>query len=114
MIFVIADNNVACGGNGDALERVKLATASTADGFEEGALRTEDLYSVVAGVGDDNIALVIHSDATRKLELALVRALGAEERQHAAVDIEYLHAMIFSVTDDHPVRVAHRDVVRPL
>lgn len=116
VILAVADDDVAGGGDGDALEALEFAVAAApaAEGLEEGALRAEDLYAVVAGVGDDDVALIVHGDAPRELELALLRALRAEGGQHAAVHVEYLHAVVVAVADDHPVRVAHRDVMRVL
>lgn len=114
VILAVADDDVAGGGDGDALETLELAVAAApaAVGLEEGAVRTEDLYAIVAGIGDHDVALVVDGDAPRELELTVVRALRAEGRQHAAVNVEYLDAVIVAVANNHSVRVAHRDVMR--
>lgn len=74
VILAVADDDVAGGGDGDALEALELAVAAApaAEGLEEGALWAEDLYAVVAGVGDDDVALIVHGDTARKLELTLL------------------------------------------
>lgn len=116
MILAVADDDVAGGGDGDALEAFELAVAAApaAVRLEEGTVRTEDLYAIVAGIGDDDVTLIVHGNAPRELELPVVRALRAEGRQHAAVDVEYLNAVIVTVADDHSIGIAHRDVMRVL
>lgn len=74
MILAVADDDVAGGGDGDSLKTFEFAVAAapTAKGLEEGAIGAEDLYAIVAGVSDDDVALIVHRDAPRELELAFV------------------------------------------
>ena len=62
MVFAIADDDVAVGLDGDAFESLELAVAGTpaAEGFHENAFRIEDLDAVVARIGHDDVALVVH------------------------------------------------------
>lgn len=112
MILTIADEYVAIGHNGHALEsfELRIARAPGAEGLQETAIGIEDLYAIVARVGHKDIALIIHSDTTRrkyiysisiysnysieyspwKLELAIVGAFAAHRGQHLAIHIEYL------------------------
>lgn len=82
MILAITDYDVACGCYCNSLETFEFAVAAapTAEGLEEGTVGTEDLYAVVTGISDDDVALIVYGDTPRELELAFVRALRAEER----------------------------------
>lgn len=74
MILAVADDDVASGRNGDALEAFKFAVAAApaTEGFQESTVGTEDLYAVIARVGNDDVALIVHGNAPRELKLALV------------------------------------------
>jgi len=82
VILAIADDDVACGCYCDSLETLEfaIAAAPAAEGLEEGTVGTEDLYAVVTGISDDDVALIVHGNAPREFELAFVRALRAEGR----------------------------------
>lgn len=82
MILAIADDNVAGGGDSDSLETFEFAVAAApaAKGFEESAIGAEDLYAVIAGISNDDVALIVHGNTPWELKLALIRAFRTERR----------------------------------
>lgn len=82
MILAVADNDVAGGSDCDPLEAFEftVTAAPAAERFEEGTFRVKYLYAIVARISNDDIALVVHGNTPRELELAVIRALRAEGR----------------------------------
>lgn len=68
MIFTIAYQNIAIRHNGHALEpfELRVTGAPGAESLQETAIRIEDLYAIIARIGNKYIALIIHSHAAKK------------------------------------------------
>ena len=138
MIFAIANDDVAIGLDGDAFESLELSVcrSPTAEGFHEDTFGVEDLDAVVAWIGNDDVALVVHRNTParyqddvnsrssrimrdflclpREFELCLFGALASEGGDDFAVDVEHLDAVVVRIGDDHAVGRTDGDVVRVL
>lgn len=62
MIFAIAHQDISIGHYGHALEsfELRIARAPGAEGLQEAAVRIEDLYAIIARIGHEYIALIVH------------------------------------------------------
>jgi len=70
------------------------------------ALVSEGLQPIVAGVGDDDSALVVDAHSLRLTELAWLIAIGAELEQERAIDQrQYLHSMIAGISDNDSMSI---------
>jgi len=79
------------------------ATIERRDGM---AFGSECLQSAVAGVGDDDSALVVDAHSKRTTELAYLIASGAELEQERAIDRrQYLHSKVVAVSDDDSMSI---------
>jgi len=114
VILAIADQDVAVRHDGHALEsfELRVAGAPGAEGLQEAAVRIEDLNAVVARIGHEYVALIVHGHTAGKkqiprvntlsiktshsicspwkLELAVVGTLAAHCGQDLAVHVENL------------------------
>jgi len=80
--------------------------AATIERRDVMAFVSERLQSTVAGVGDDDSALIIDAHSKRTPELAWLIASGAELEQERAIDRrQYLHSMIVGVSDDDSMSI---------
>jgi len=78
------------------------------------ALVSERLQPMVAGVSDDESALVGDAHSMREIELAWLIALRAELEQERSIDQrQYLHSMIAAIGDDDSMSIMiDRDAMR--
>ena len=70
MVLPVRCEDVALGVDGDALEALELGVgrAPAAEAPQEGPVGVEDLDPVVAAVGHENVALLVHGDAPESQE----------------------------------------------
>lgn len=65
MILAVAHQNISIRHNANTLESFEFWTTRTprAEGLQERAVGTVNLYAIIARIGDYNITLIIYSDA---------------------------------------------------
>ena len=88
-----------------------ILTAPAAEHRVIATVSTKYLHSVVATVCHYHEALVINSNAARKLHLASQNSRDTERKEEVTIDAEDLYSVIAAITDIHLVVGAHRHIV---
>ena len=64
------------------------------------------MQSIVAGVGDDDSALIVDAQSMREIELAGSSAPSSELEQERAIDQrQYLHSIVAGISDDDSMSI---------
>src|SRR5262249_20657850 len=96
MIQEVGDEDVSGAVDGHAVGELKLssAAAKSSKRLYESAFGRELLNPVVAGVCNEHVALGVHGETERRIQLTFLVSASAEVKDEAAVPRELLDAMI--------------------
>lgn len=114
MIFSITHEYMSIRGHRHTFQTLKFAFAAapTSERAQKRAVRMENLYAIVAGIGNADITLIIDGHTTWKLKLPILRTFTAKRRNHFTIDVEDLNSMVVRVGHNDPIRTGYGYVMR--
>lgn len=105
MVISVGYQNVSITGCGDASRSIHHA-AQTLDATDKLAFETEHLYTSIASVYDQYVAMAIADYAERHVELSFSAAALAKSPHKSSRSIKDLYPVVVAVSDDNAIILA--------